>query len=337
MKDKAGKTLKYVLSVCIAVLCVWLVADKVDWAEFLSGLKVTRWGYILLFVAASVLALVFRTFRWRSLLEPLGDPAGRLDIWDALNIGNLANVAIPGAGEFIRCGYVSNRKATYDKTLGTILMERIWDIFAIIVLLALALTLKRREIGAFLSENILEPLSARLSLWWVIIAVIALCCAAVWTVWRLRTRNGFCAKVAGIISGALQGFSSFFRMKHKLRFALYTAGVWTMYVLMSWFGLKAVPVLCGLTLADALFISAIGNLASVIPVPSGMGPYHYLIMVTLASLYGFPNETGILYAVLCHESHAVLIIILGAISYVRLTLSRRKTVQAGQETMKHED
>ncbi len=74
---------------------------------------------------------------------------------------------------------------------------------------------------------------------------------------------------------------------------------------------------------DALFISAIGNLASVIPVPSGMGPYHYLVMITLGGLYGCFNELGLLYAVLCHETHAIIIVILGVISYVHLNVRKK--------------
>ena len=96
-----------------------------------------------------------------------------------------------------------------------------------------------------------------------------------------------------------------------------------MYVLMSWAGLKALPMLDSLTIADALFISAVGNIASVIPVPGGIGAYHYLIALTLQSLYGATWDTGILYATLCHETHAILIIVLGISSYIRITLAKR--------------
>ena len=97
-----------------------------------------------------------------------------------------------------------------------------------------------------------------------------------------------------------------------------------MYVCMSWSGLKALPMLDSLNFADALFISAVGNIASVIPVPGGIGAYHYLVSLTLQSIYSASWDTGILYATLCHESHAVLIILLGVISYFSFTLRRRK-------------
>jgi hypothetical protein len=96
-----------------------------------------------------------------------------------------------------------------------------------------------------------------------------------------------------------------------------------MYVLMCWAGFKALPMLDSLTFVDALFISAVGNIASVIPVPGGIGAYHYLVALTLQSIYAATWDTGILYATLCHETHAILIIVLGILSYFRLTLRKK--------------
>lgn len=113
-------------------------------------------------------------------------------------------------------------------------------------------------------------------------------------------------------------------MPGKWLFAFWTVCIWLMYILMSYLVLLAVPDLAGLGFADALFISAIGNIASVIPVPGGIGAYHYLVALTLSSLYGAGWGTGILYATLSHELHAVLIIILGIASYFSQTLRKKQ-------------
>lgn len=73
----------------------------------------------------------------------------------------------------------------------------------------------------------------------------------------------------------------------------------------------------GMNLADAAFLSLVGNIASVVPVPGGVGAYHYLVAAAVG-LYGHSWETGILFATLNHEIHALLIIVLGIISYVNL-------------------
>ena len=140
MNKKTKDVLKYVLSLALAVVLVWYAFRSVDWKAFLEGLKMTRWIYLVPFFAASIGALVFRTFRWRALLRSSGHPVTHLTVWDANNIGNLANIAVPGAGELLRCGYVTG-KSGYGNVFGTVVMERAWDILAIVLMIVLALVL----------------------------------------------------------------------------------------------------------------------------------------------------------------------------------------------------
>ena len=147
--------------------------------------------------------------------------------------------------------------------------------------------------------------------------------AGIWAVFHWRDSNKVCGKIAGWLKGLGAGFASLGKMKHKWLFALFTVGIWASYVAMSWSGLKALPMLSELTFGDALFISAVGNIASIIPVPGGIGAYHYLVALTLQSLFAASWDTGILYATLCHETHAVLIIVLGIVSYLRFTLRKK--------------
>ena len=326
MALKAGKVVKYALSLALAAVLVWLAFRSVEWSAFLDGLRQTRWACILLFVLASVLALVFRMLRWRSLITPMDSSVSNLLVWDADNVGNLANIALPGSGEFVRCGYVSGGKASYDKVFGTIALERVCDVLAVIILFVLALCLGGSRFAGFFADNIWQPLSSRfsMSLWWIVAAAAALAAAMVWAVFRFRDANAFCGKVAGAFSGLAKGFMVFTTMPGKWLFAFWTVCIWLMYILMSYTVLLAMPDLAGLGFTDALFISAVGNIASVIPVPGGIGAYHYLVALTLASLYGAEWDTGILYATLCHELHAVLLIALGIASYVRLTLRKKQ-------------
>ena len=326
MNKKAGTILKYVLMSALAVILVWIAFRGLDWPAFLQGLQQTRWAFVALFSFAAVAALVFRMLRWKALLKPLDPSVSPLLVWDADNIGNLANIAVPGSGEFIRCGYLSGKKAPYAKVLGTIALERVCDILAVVVLFIAALSLNLGRFGAFFAEKIWEPLKGRFNVWfWLIAAAVIVCaCIAVRMVFRFRNRSAILGKTASVMEGLMQGFTCFARMDRKWLFIAYTVGIWIMYILMSYSIILALPPLSGLGLTDAVFISAVGNIASVIPVPGGIGAYHYLVALSISSLYAATWETGILYATLCHELHALIIIILGIISYVRLTISKRK-------------
>ena len=68
-KTTVSKIIKYTLSLALAALFVYLAFRKVEWAEFVSGLKQTRWLYVALFFVVSILALVFRQERWRLLIK----------------------------------------------------------------------------------------------------------------------------------------------------------------------------------------------------------------------------------------------------------------------------
>ncbi len=326
MTAKTKDIVKYSLSAALAVLLVWIAFRNVDWKSFLGGLKVTRWGYVIPFLLASVAALVLRTTRWRDLLRSSGHAVPWLRVWDSHNVGNLANVALPGSGEFIRCGYVVGKDGFGD-AFGTAMMERAWDLAAVVVMIVLALVLDGSKFGPFFVEQVWTPLSGRLnfSLWWLIALVAVLLVLFLWTVFHFRGRNTFCRKVADALSSVGRGFASFFRLPRKGLFLLYTLGIWLMYLLMCFCILKAVPELSGLGMEDALFFTAVGNIASVIPVPGGIGAYHYLVALSVSSLYGGSWETGLLFATLQHELHALLVILLGVVSYANLTLRSRKS------------
>lgn len=326
MNKKALNALKYILSLILAIVLVYFAFSKLNWEEFLSGLRNTRWEYIALFTLASIAAVVLRNERWRLMMLPLDPKVKRLDSWDATNIGNVANLAIPGAGEFLRCGYMSSKRMSYGTTFGTMVCERAWDVLAIILLILIAFIAKWESFGSFFKEKVMGAALGEfeLGLAIVILLLLILAAAGIFTIYKLRERNKFCSKIASAVNKLWAGFMSFVQIKAKVLFVLYTVGIWFSYVLMTYFVFLAIPALEHLSFADAILISAMGNIASVIPVPGGIGAYHYIVALTLQSIYGAGWETGILFATLNHELHAVLVIVMGIISYFRLTSSRRK-------------
>ena len=349
MKAESKKILKIALSFALAGVFVFFAFRGIDWASFARDIRQTRWIWVLAFCVVSVGALIFRMLRWQALLRPLhggadaaesgsgGSAAGGADgadgkvsalrVWDANNVGNIVNVVIPGSGEFVRCGYMTAGRASYDKVLGTVVTERICDVLAIVLLMAIAILCGREQMKQFFRTNIAGAATGQLSLLWVLAGVLLLLAAGVWALWHFRERNAFCGKIADKLKGFAGGMTSFVRMRKKWLFIIYTIGIWTMYVLMSYSIIKAMPDLSHLGAADALFLCAIGNFASVIPVPGGIGAYHYLVALSLSGIYGVSWETGLLNATLNHELHAILILLLGAVSYISLTLQNRKVTK----------
>ena len=139
MTKKLLSILKYLLSFGLAGLLVWLAFRGIDWHEFFAGLKATRWGWIVLYLIVGYLALVFRALRWTQLVHPLDNDLHYGKVWDANNIGGMASIALPGSGDLVRTALLTTAKLPYQTVFGTVMMERAWDILAILLMFVCSL------------------------------------------------------------------------------------------------------------------------------------------------------------------------------------------------------
>ncbi|MGM9735975.1 MAG: lysylphosphatidylglycerol synthase transmembrane domain-containing protein [Candidatus Cryptobacteroides sp.] len=332
---------KYIFSAVIAAILLWFSFRGVSWSDFAEGLKTCRWGYILISMALGVLTFWLRAVRWRRLLLPIDGSITRKTAFNAVNIGYLANFVFPRIGEFARCGVISSnsqnlpdqdddihrKKASYDKVLGTVVLERGWDMLSMIILLVVLLAARWGKFGGFFIDEIWKPASGRLtiSLWWIVVALAVVAAIAVWAIWKYRNVNKLCSKIWGIARGLVQGFASCLKMEHKWVFFLYTVLIWASYWFMAAATMRAVPDLDALNLVDALFLSLAGSIGWVVPVPGGIGAFHFVVSLALSSIYGLPFAQGIVFATLSHESQSVTMILFGGLSYISETFRRRKS------------
>ena len=343
---KIKNTIKYIISIALAALLLWASFREVEWTAFIEGVKSCRWEYILMSMAAGAFAFWLRALRWRRLLLPIDDSITRTTTFNGINIGNVSNFVFPRIGEFVRCGVITRhsapvtsapvasssvtsasltspselpgqKKATYDKVLGTVVLERSWELLVMLILLAVVVIGGFERFGSFFMEQIWVPMSANLnfSIWWLVVAFVGVSGISVYAVWRFRDTNPLCSKVLKVLRGLLQGFASCLKMDKKWLFFAYTALIWMTYWFMASCTMWAAPFLEGLDMIDALFLSLVGGLGFAVPVPGGIGAFHFIIGLALSVIYGLPMEMGIIYATLSHTSQAITQIIFGLGSY----------------------
>lgn len=324
MKPRTVNIIKYLLSALLAEVLLYFTFRGVNWTEFVSVLKECRWGFVLLSMLAGVLSMLLRALRWRLLLLPTDAEASRLKCIDGVNIAKLADFVFPHLGELVRCGYVTTHKLPYDKALGTVVLERAWDMFVLALLCVSVLVLKWSDFGDFVSENMIAPAigGVHFNLWWVLAAALLL----------LVLLLAVLPPVRRFVKGIWQGIVSCLRMKRKGAFMLYTLAMWSMYLLMSLFIIHSLPFDSGLGLTDALFIMLVGSVAGVVPVPGGFGAFHYMVALALDTVYGIPFATGIIFATLSHESQAVTMALCGIVSYIIETVSKNASSHSGAGT-----
>ena len=309
------KILKYVFSAVLAAALLWFSFRDVDWQEFKVGLKTFRWDFIALSMSAGATAFLLRGLRWRMLLLPFDSSVRRLTAFNGVNIGNISNLVLPRIGELVRCGVVTRRTAIpYDKVLGTVVLERGWELIVMLLLFVVVVFAGFDRFGEFFRQEIWTPLSLK---WWIVPALLALGALALYFLWAMKMKSRLCGKVWGVIAGVFQGFTSCFRMEKKWMFFMYTLLIWVVYWFMSmcivWAATSA--DFAGLDLIDALFLSIVGGLGFAVPVPGGIGAYHFIIQLALFKIYGIPLDMGLVFATVSHTSQALTQILFGLGSY----------------------
>ena len=74
---------------------------------------------------------------------------------------------------------------------------------------------------------------------------------------------------------------------------------------------------------QAFFVSVAAGLGFVIPVPGGIGAYHYLVSKALVVL-GLTPFVGTSFATLIHSSQSLMFVVTGALGFVFLYFAGRK-------------
>lgn len=341
-KDYGTDIIKYLISAAVACFLLYFTFRGVKWESFLAGLKSCRLSYIAVSMCAGIAAFWFRGLRWREILLPIDRSITRRTAFNAVNIGYIANFVFPRIGEFVRCGFITKnslpaeggdgkdsfgavrKKASYDKVLGTVVLERSWDMVTMFLFLMVLLVFRWREFGGFFMEKMWKPFEENLnfSLWWLLLGIAVLCAAGIYAIYRTRNRFRFSRAAADICKGLMQGIFSCVKMKRKWKFFFYTGVIWLMYWLMSAATMSAMPGLDGLGPVDALFLMIAGSFGWLVPVPGGFGAFHFIVSLALSTIYGVPFETGIVFATLSHESQAITMAVCGGISYLDETFRK---------------
>jgi uncharacterized membrane protein YbhN (UPF0104 family) len=306
----------------------------VEWNQFVHAFKSVNYGWIVLPLLLLWLGVVFRAWRWKILIKPLGYDVSLLSCYHALSIAYLANLAFPRIGEMTRCVIVNRGdKVPFQPLVATVITERISDLLMLGILTVTVFFIKIDFFGSFIAHSIFRPLFDRLSgplyslrALWLIAGLLIAALAAFVFLFRHRTRQiGILQKVGGIVRGILQGIASILHMNGKLEFLILTLLIWIVcYWLMMWIPVLAMPATSRLGLIDGLFLLVLAGLSFAAPVQGAIGVFHAMITLALTTLYGIRREEALAFAILLHESQAIFFVITGSLSFLILSLQKKK-------------
>ena len=293
-----SRSLRIALSLVLSAICLGFAVRGVDWNETLAALANVRYLMIVPIAAVGIYTLYVRAQRWRYFLRKLGQPSMRTLV-AATNIGFMANMLLPlRAGEVIRPVLVSRReRLPLSGVFATVLLERLFDIFCVLLLLGLAM--------------VLLPVSDRVRGWGVAATVGAIVIAGALAIagWqKVRALNLFRLALRLIpvrarqplenfAAGFLQALSVLDSPGAFLRAAALSLYIWVLICLTNAFGLLAfdlpVPLLVG-----AVAITPILSLAVSVPSAPGFIGAFQLGCILALTLFGVNESHAIAFSIL---------------------------------------
>lgn len=335
MKKTLVQILKIAAFLALGILLLYIAFRGVAFDELARTLQKVNFWWIGLSLSFAFLSFFLRARRWMLLIEPLGFKPSFLNTYHSLMVGYLSNYALPRLGEVTRCVTLGNReKIPVDSLFGTVIVERVVDLLMLMLILLILLFSWMEKFGAFFSEQVVQPIQQKFievfggawMFWVIVVAALLLLMLLIYLFRKNLARFSLFRKVKEILIGVADGLKTIYRIKRKWEFLLHTVLIWFLYILMTWVVVFALEELSGLSFIDGMFLLVIGGLGMSAPVTAGFGAYHWITSRGLMFVYDFSLETGSAYAILAHESNSLLTILLGAISYALLMLSKKKLI-----------
>ncbi len=268
--------------------------------------------YVFLSLIFMKVSHISRAYRWKYSLQYLGYQSSFWNNFMAISVGYLLNLTIPRSGELSRAAVLQKyENIPFDKGFGTIIAERIVDLFFLLFFVTLSFLLQYEQLTAFLSEHIpLNQLLILLGLFFLI-GIVGL-------YWLYTSNWKPLIFIRSKISGLVEGLLSIFKMPHRTPFLLHTLVIWFSFILTFYFGTKALPETSSLSLGTTMVAFVVGSLA-ISFTNGGIGAFPLLIAKILV-LYGIPLAAGTAFGWILWSSQTAMVLLLGGLSFLLLPI-----------------
>ena len=334
--------LQTALVLALTAFFLWLFLKNADWSSVWAIFRQASLWWLVPAVVANILALVFRTVRWRTLLDP-DDPPPFYITFFSNTIGYMTSSLLPvRAADLVRSALLSRRTThRFSGAFGTVMTERILDLSSVL-LLFLYFAVRRG------GEMTRDPRTAQLFRYLVQPAAIVAGATVTGLVILVASILLFGPRARKIFEGIGRILPARFRgswmhffdvfaatlaiTKHGptlRRVLLATAGVW--FCLSTQVYLSAVALRVPVPFDATFFITGASTAGMAVPTPGGVGGMHKVCQFVLTRFYHFDINASVAAAVLFHFVGTLPVIIIGLILFVREGVRWREVADPGDE------
>ena len=325
MRKILTNILKTLLPFVLGIGILWWMYRGTDWRDFMHCVfHDMHWGWMALSLVFGVLPQLFRAWRWRMALKPLGEQPRARVCADAIFLSYASSLVVPRIGEVARCGTLKKYDGvSFSKSLGTVLTERLVDSVMVVLLTAVAVLSQLPVLLQFLRTTgmSLDQVLGRFTGTGYV--VTALCAVAVLGFGYYLFKNlSFFSKSREIARNIWTGIRSLRDVKNLPLYLFYSLGIWVGYYLHFYIAFFCFDFTCGINPVAAFLIFCVGTFAVLVPTPNGAGPWHFAVK-TMLILYGVAEPQAILFALVVHTIQTMEVVLLGAYGWADLALLQR--------------
>ena len=282
-----------------------------------------NWSWMLLSFPFGILAQMFRGWRWKQTLEPIGESPRKATAIHAVFLSYAASLVVPRIGEFTRCGVLRRYDGvSFAKALGTVVTERAIDTLLMGVLALLTLLMQMDVFTTFFTRTgtSVDAVIHKFSTMGYV--VTAICGVAVLLLLHFLLRKlSLYNMVKATVGGIWQGIISLRAVNNIPLFVFYTLGIWVSYFLHYYLTFFCFDFTATLGLECALVTFVVGSIAVIVPTPNGAGPWHFAVK-TMLILYGVADVNALYFVLIVHTVQTMLVIALGVYSWVALAFTK---------------
>ncbi len=334
MKKQFGNILKFIISLCIGVgLVFWSLKDVTAEQKqmILDAFKSANYFWLFLLMFIGLASNFFRAQRWRLLLRPIGYNPNYWNTFSAVMAMFFFNLLFPRLGELMRCTILYRyEKVPVEKSIGTMVLERIIDLVCILILGVIILLFEYQRFYVFFAE-----IAAKINFIKVGIAVVIATIAGIIAFYFLNKKKAIHNEIVreehviiAKLKGLWQGLISIKDLKERWEFIFHTFAIWICYILMPYFGFKCMEETAGLGLTAAMAAVFFGGFAMVLT-QGGVGAFQIVIQKILVA-YGIGEIIGLSYGWISWTVQTASVIIAGILSLIFLAVynkDAKKTVE----------
>ena len=344
MKSTTRKYAEFGALCFLALAILWWFGRKLDWHEVRQAVSQANPYLLGLAVLVISLAYVFRAARWGALLAPLC-PAGLRNLYVATTVGFGAVFLLGRSGEVVRPVVLPmlDPKIRPSASFVTIMVERIYDMIAVVLLFAVNLLWFQPpnadvEFGRVRTAGIVLLLVALAGVFGLTQFRKKSQGAIGWIRKKLEGRRFVPARLTRAILSVLEQLAGALRVLVNARELAVTVGwsamIWLTITLANLLVFRAFGLPFGVT--QTIFVLGWSLVGSLVPTPGGAaGAFHAATAAGLISL-GVQRDTAAAISIVLHIVDFGPALIFGVYYIIRgdINLSRLRA-RTSSESVEH--